>query len=71
MLPPRLKEIKDQLERKGYAKRAVEEDELLVELTILDTNAQIQKTIMTEEKLSASRILSGPRNSCNCCGRPL
>jgi len=71
MLPPRLTEIKERLIRKGYAQRAREEDALLEELEILDTNAQIQKTILTEEKLSAHRIISGPRNACSCCGRLL
>lgn len=71
MLPPRLSEIKARLTQKGYMARTSEEEALLAELTFLDTNAQIQKTTMTEQKLSAMRIVSGPRNSCGCCGHPL
>lgn len=70
MLPPRLKEVRDRLERKSSSGRTAREAELLEELKILDGLPALQKSVLTEQQLSA-RIVSGPRESCNCCGRAL
>jgi len=67
MLPPMLAEVKETLTSKGYSKRSKGEDDLLAELEELD-NLLTDSTLRKSAKFSESRIVSGPRGTCSCCG---
>ena len=67
MLPPMLAEIKDNLTAKAYTQRSGREDGLLAELEELDRILE-DSTLRKSTKFSESRIVSGPRGTCSCCG---
>jgi hypothetical protein len=71
MLPPHLKDIKDRIEAKPAQRRTTREQGLLEELAALDSNPTLQKAILTERLHFGTYIVSGPRDDCACCGRPL
>ena len=64
MLPPQMDKVRQELEAKGD-KRALNEDQLLEELTILDQDPNLQNII---SRKSFNRIVSGS-GGCSCCGR--
>lgn len=69
MLSPRLRLLKNQLERKGVAKRTTGESELLSELAFLDGSADLKKAFLTEG--IEDRAFAGAAGTCGCCGHPL
>jgi hypothetical protein len=69
MLPPMLAEVKQKLEDKGYAHRSEREDTLLEELTNLDKLFEQDSTLRKSAAFKESRIVSGPRGTCSCCGK--
>lgn len=69
MLPPMLAEVKQRLIDKGYAQRSEREDTLLQELTSLDELFERDSTLRKSASFKESRIVSGPRGTCSCCGK--
>jgi hypothetical protein len=65
-LPPIVAELKEKLEKTGYAKRTSHQDKLLEELEKLD-GITLQKGI--EESANFSTRMTGTGSTCPCCGR--
>jgi hypothetical protein len=70
MLPPRLQQVKDRIERKTWAQRSEEEKQLLKELEFLDRRPEMRE-ILNEgvRKSEIIGVVSGPGGGCPCCGK--
>jgi hypothetical protein len=67
MLPPRLKEIRDNLVSKPATQRKIAESELLAELNALDASPELRDALI--ERRDIMKMTSGPSAVCSCCGR--
>ena len=67
MLTPYLRQMKERLDAKGFAKRSAGEDALLAELNLLDSSADVKKLSESHE----TRMTSPPAGTCYACGRAL
>lgn len=65
MLTPRLKAIKERIEKKASYLRSTDEDALLKELELIEKN--LSGDVRFTE--SITKIVSGPGDKCPCCGR--
>lgn len=65
MLPTKLEEVKNRLEKK--IQLSTEEKDLLRELRFLDRSENFRNLI--EEARWELKVLSSPSDKCPCCGR--
>lgn len=71
MLPKRLNELKNMLEKNSEKENlTTSQKELLKELYEIN-KLMLEKSIFTESYDQFERALAGPRNSCPVCGRSL
>jgi hypothetical protein len=72
MLPPRLRDLRDQIERKSQAQAFATTDaerELLSELRFLDEDREVSSAVRRGIlNLEIKRVV-GPAGNCPCCGR--
>ena len=72
MLPPKLQQVKNQIEAKSLYLRTDSEKALLLELNVLDDLiGGKSKSSEFGEALESriQKITSGPGGSCPCCGK--
>lgn len=79
MLPKKLKDLKDTLEKKSSYSRSEDEEEILRILQemeklfdsfkdLVENSDTIEKSL-NESGFEKSAILAGPLNHCPCCGK--
>jgi hypothetical protein len=79
MLPKKLKDLKETLEKKGYYSRSSDENEILGILqemeklfeslkNIVEKSDTIEKSL-NESGFEKSAMTAGPLNHCPCCGK--
>lgn len=70
MLPPSLRQLKQQIEATAPDKRTAEQTGLLAELQKMDSSEEFTKA-MQSQVLIEDRQFSAPSSTCRCCGAQL